>query len=129
MQELASQKAKLIELEAAIIAERDAQLAGLHEELGYDTREDLIAALRALGKGKAKAKGKPGRKKSAPVEAAPAGAKKRRKRAKVTPEMRKQIEEAAKAGKTGAAIAKEFGVSLPTVQNIKRAAGLTRNSK
>jgi indole-3-glycerol phosphate synthase len=31
-----------------------------------------------------------------------------------------------KSGATGAAVAKKFGVSVPTVQNIKKAAGLVR---
>ena len=130
MQELAVQKAKLIELENAIIAERDAQLRNLHEELGYATRDELINALCAVEK---LAPAKRGCKKRAAAAAAPAsapaaGGKKRRKRTKITAELRKSIEDAAKSGATGAAIAKQYGVSLPTVQNIKRAAGLTRGS-
>ncbi len=134
IKELAAQKAKI---EQAIAAERDAQLANLHEELGYESRNALIAALSGVGASAPakKAAGKRGRKKrvaaATPAAAKPAaakGGKKRRKRTTITPELRKQIEAAARSGKTGAAVAKEFGVSLPTVQNIKRAAGLTRNS-
>jgi len=47
----------------------------------------------------------------------------------ITPELRSKIESAARGSATGQAIAKKFDVSLPTVQNIKRAAGLTRKKK
>ncbi|MGH8021042.1 MAG: helix-turn-helix domain-containing protein [Opitutaceae bacterium] len=129
MQELAAQKAKI---EEAMIAERKAQLANIHEEYGYGSREDLIAALRGSGQSAParKTAGKRGRKKRAVAAAAPKPAasrgRKRRKRTTITPELRKSIESAVRSGKTGAAVAAEFGVSLPTVQNIKRAAGLTR---
>jgi ParB/RepB/Spo0J family partition protein len=49
-------------------------------------------------------------------------------RVEITPALRESILDAIKEGGTGAAIAKRFGVSLPTVQNIKRAAGLTRTA-
>lgn len=124
MQELASQKAKLVELENAVLAERESQLLRLHSDLGYETRAELIKALQSLKtkgpkRGRKKVRGKAKAKAAAP-------AKKKRTRAKITPEIRDGIIEAVKAGGTGAAVAKKFGVSLPTVQNIKRAAGLTR---
>ena len=52
----------------------------------------------------------------------------RRKRTTITPQLRNDIIAAIKGGATGAAVAKKFGVSVPTVQNIKKAAGLIRKS-
>lgn len=52
----------------------------------------------------------------------------RRKRTTITPQLRNDIIAAIKSGATGAAVAKKFGVSVPTVQNIKKAAGLIRKS-
>jgi len=45
---------------------------------------------------------------------------------KITPEIKQQVISAVKADKSGATIAKEFGISLPSVQNIKKAAGLVK---
>ena len=50
----------------------------------------------------------------------------KRKRAKLTSELKDQVKVAVEAGKTGAAIAKEFGISLPSVQNIKKEFGLVK---
>lgn len=50
----------------------------------------------------------------------------RRKRAKITDAVRENVIAALKAGKTGAAVAKEAGISLPSVENIKKAAGLVK---
>jgi transposase len=122
LNELAQQKAKLIELEKTILAERESAIQRLHLDMGYATRADLIKALREADKRRPKR----GPKAAAAKPAAAAG--KKRRRAKVTAELRAGIEAAIRQGGTGSAIAKKFGVSLPTVQNIKRAAGLTRNA-
>lgn len=119
LQELSQYKAKIAELEKAVLAERQAQLQRLHSDLGFATRDELIKALRGAGTPKAK---------RAVKKAAPAEKKPRRKRTTVTPELRANIEAAVRTGATSAAIAKQFDVSVPTVQNIKRAAGLTRGS-
>jgi transposase-like protein len=47
----------------------------------------------------------------------------------VTPELRDAIVAALNAGATSAAAAKQFGVSVPTVHNVKKAAGLTKSRK
>lgn len=60
--------------------------------------------------------------------AAKAPKPKKGRRVEMTDELRGLILDAIKEGGTGATIAKKFGVSLPTVQNIKREAGLTRTS-
>jgi hypothetical protein len=60
---------------------------------------------------------------------APAKGKKRRTRAVVTDATRGEVKQLVEAGKTGAEIAKAVGVSLPTVQNIKKALGLVLKRK
>lgn len=119
LQELSQYKAKIAELEKAVLSERQAQLQRLHTELGFETREELIKALRSAGTAPVKRAAK---------KAAPAEKKARRKRTTITPELRANIEAAVRSGATSAAIAKQFDVSVPTVQNIKRAAGLTRGA-
>lgn len=138
LKEISSVKAKLAALEQQVTKQREAALAALHRDFGFGSVEELIAALRGLGKGKAPAKrgrkkkavGRPrkavAKKAAAAPKAAKKGAPKKRKRAKITPALRNAIIASVKAGKTGAAVAKEHGVSLPTVQNIKRDAGLTK---
>lgn len=127
LQQLADARAMVEKLEKSIAAERESILRSLHESVGLASREELIDALRAL-KGGAKRGRKPGR----PATAAAAKGKGkggRKKRAKITPEIRDGIIAAVKSGATGGAIAAKFGVSLPTVQNIKNAAGLTKKRK
>jgi hypothetical protein len=127
LQQLAKAKAKVERLEKSLQAVRDAALRNLHLQAGFATREELIEALRASSGG-AKPGRKPGRP-AAAAAAAPAGGKKRKKRVEITKEMRDGVIAAAKAGETGGAIAKKFGISLPSVQNIKKAAGLTKKRK
>lgn len=125
LQQLATAKAKVEELEKKLSAERNAVLRRLHTEVGFASREDLIAALRGLdGAGR-----RPGRPKAAAPASGGRKRGKRKARAKITPELRDQIIAAVKAGSTGNQVAQKFGVSLPTVQNIKRDAGLTRKRR
>lgn len=120
LKEIAQYKAKIAALEKAILAERQSKLKKLQDDLGFDSSVDLIKALRSLDAGAPKSSGK-----------AKAGAAKkpRRKRALVTAEMREGIAAALREGGKAAAVAKQFDVSVPTVQNVKRAAGLTRGAK
>jgi len=131
LKELAQYRAKIASLENAIESARSNQLRNLHTEMGFDSREELIAALRSLGGG-GKRRGRPPKKAAAKKKAAKRKGKGkggRKGRAVITAELRSKIEAAARGGQTGQAIAKKFDVSLPTVQNIKRAAGLTRKKK
>jgi transposase len=125
LQQLATAKAKVEELEKKLSAERNAVLRRLHTEVGYSSREDLIAALRGLD-GAGAGRGRP---KAAASTSAGRKRGKRKARAKITPEIREQIIAAVKGGSTGNQVAQKFGVSLPTVQNIKRDAGLTRKRR
>ncbi|MEY3774829.1 MAG: hypothetical protein RLZZ129_1609 [Verrucomicrobiota bacterium] len=114
---LAAARAKVEKLEAAMAAKRSRLLARVHEQHGFASLEDFINALKQVAKGggrKAKAKAAGG---------------KRRKRAVITPEIKAKVKALAQAGKTGAEIVKETGISLPSVQNIKKELGLTKARK
>ncbi len=92
-------------------------LATLPSELGYESVDELIAAIRAVRKPVAMAVTKePGSKATKK--------KGRRRRATITAAMRDQVASLLKAGKTAAFVASEVGISIPSVQNIKKAAGL-----
>lgn len=91
-------------------------LKDLHVQLGFASRGDLAEALLGLDGG--------GR--ATPRTAPPTSTSTRRKRARITPEMTKGIIEAIKAGDAGAVVGKRFGVSVQSVQNIKKAAGLVK---
>jgi hypothetical protein len=139
LKEIENQKSKLAALQQALLED-------LHTVLGYAKRSALIQELQGVGRSKParkatkKATGKAPRKaakktrkaakKTAPKKAAKKAAPKvgkRRKRTTITPELRNDIIAAVKGGATGSAVAKQFGVSVPTVQNIKKAAGLTKS--
>ena len=124
IQELAALQAKAAKLQAAIESQRTSELAALPGKYGYDSLNDFIKALKAAvaGAGRRSRRGP----KAAPVKAAKKKAGGRRKRAKITPELKEKVKAAVEAGKTGAAIAKEFAISIPSVQNIKKELGLVK---
>lgn len=111
-------EAKALELKAAIEAERKAELPTLHVRYGFENLNAFIKALKAASAGQGK-----GRKARAPKAAKPA---KTSKRVKITPELKEQVRAAVVEGKTGSEIVKAFGISLPSVQNIKREFGLVK---
>jgi len=116
-QEIAVAKAKVAELEGFL--KNQGKLARLPSDFGYADLKSFIKALKRA------ASAKPA--KAAKAAKAPKAAKaKRGKRARITPEMKEAVKAAVLAGKTGAAIAKELGISLPSVQNIKKAFGLVK---
>lgn len=120
LKELEATRAKLASLEQAVQAELKSELAGLPAKYGFESTAAFIAAVRdASGS-------RPGRRKGKAIKS-PAG--KRRKRARVTDEVRAEVKKLVEAGKTGGEIAQATGVSLPTVQNIKKALGLVRKKK
>ena len=122
LKELEATRTRLAELEKSVAAERDKELAGLPARYGFESADAFIAAVREAGR---KRRGrKPG---SAAALKAPAG--KRRKRAKVTDETRAEVKKLVGQEKTGKEIAQTLGISLPTVQNIKKALGLVRAKK
>lgn len=82
------------------------ELAGLPLEYGFKSRAELIAAPDRLGRSLAKSASK--------------GAK---QHARITPEFKENIAKALGEGKPATATAAEFGVSVASVNLIKKAAG------
>jgi hypothetical protein len=112
VKELESAKAKVTELTELLEKELGQKLAGLPAEYGFADMKSFIKALK---------------------NAAGAGSRKRRAkkagRSRITPEIKDQVKALVKAGKTGAEIAKELGISSASVQNIKKALGLVKARK
>ena len=117
LKKLESARAKLAKLEGQVAAERASELASLPAEYGFDGMNEFITALRSAG-GKRR-----GRK---PGKASKASGGKRRSRARITDEIRASVKKMVEGGKTGAEIAKTLKISLPSVQNIKKAYGLVK---
>ncbi len=119
LKEIAAYKAKIAALEKAVAEEQQKKLAGLHKEAGFDSTEELIAALKGLVKPARKSKGKA------------AGKTGRASRTRITPAIKAGVGQAVEAGRRGAEIAKQFGISIPSIQNIKKELGLvkTRGAK
>lgn len=139
LQEIDQLKSKLAKIEQALLNE-------LHTIVGFASRSDLVKKLQSIGSAKGKKVARKAPKKAARKSARKATKKvagksvkkvakkvakksgRRRKRTTITPQLRNDIIAEIKGGATGAAVAKKFGVSVPTVQNIKKAAGLIRKS-
>lgn len=119
---LALTKAKVAELEKSIATELNRELAALPARYGFESLPAFFTAVRAASRGKVRSAAKP---------AAPAagGGRKRRKRAVITAETKSKVKSLAESGKTGAEIAKAVGISIPSVQNIKKELGLVKARK
>jgi len=117
LNQLEAAKAKLAEMEHAITAERASALANLPSEFGYSDLNSFIKALKA-------AQQSGSRRKVRAKTAAPKASK--RTRAKITDATKTEVKSMVEAGKTGAEIAKALKISLPSVQNIKKALGLVK---
>lgn len=124
LKELEDTRAKLAALEASVAAELRSELAALPVRYGFDNAAAFVAAVRAAS-GKRRGR-KPGLGKSGKAKPT---ASKRRKRAVITDETRAGVKKLVEEGKTGGEIAKTLGISLPSVQNIKKALGLVGKSK
>jgi hypothetical protein len=90
------------------------KLAALPAKYGFKTMGEFIEALRRAADDK-----------SVPV-ARKSKAGKTRKRTKITPEVKEKVKVLVKEEKTGEEIAKSVGISLPSVQNIKKELGLVK---
>jgi hypothetical protein len=118
IKELKATQAKMAELEKTIASQLSKELAALPAKYGFGSVEAFIQAVKAsTGGRRGKAAG-----------AKKAGGK-RRKRAVITAETKAQVKSLTQAGKTGAEIAKAAGISLPSVQNIKKELGLVKARK
>jgi len=118
LNQLETARAKLAEMESTITAERTAALASLPADFGYPDLNSFIRALKLAQRSRG------GRRKGA--RSARAGKSGRRPRARITDETRAQVRSMVEAGKTGLEISKELRISLPSVQNIKKALGLVK---
>jgi hypothetical protein len=131
---LAKKQAEVATLEKELLTAQAARFTDLPAQLGLDSIDAVILALadhasprlqRALkkffGTKAVVAVRNVAEKAAEPVKAG------RRKRTKVTPELKVEITKALEAGdKTAGEVAAAFGVSGATVNNIKRDAGLTK---
>ncbi|WP_221031726.1 helix-turn-helix domain-containing protein [Actomonas aquatica] len=120
IKELQELQAKAAQLQEAIEVERTRELAALPAKYGYTDLNAFIKALKSAAGTTGKKRGR--KAKGAPKAAKPA----KRSRAKITDELKAQVKEAVEAGETGAAIAERFGISVPSVQNIKKEFGLVK---
>jgi hypothetical protein len=126
LKELEAARAKLASLEQSIASELNKELAALPGKYGFNSVDSFVDAIRAAAGGGARRAGRPGRPAAAGKTLAAAGGRKRRKRAVITDDTRNSVKKMVDAGKTGNEIAKSLGISLPSVQNIKKALGLVK---
>lgn len=124
LKQLEAAKARLVELQEAVRRQLRKELAELPAKYGFDSAREFAAAVTEAAGGR---KGR-GRK---PAAAKPAGKRggRRRPRAVITDATRSEVKKLTEGGKTGAEIAKQVGISLPSVQNIKKALGLVKARK
>jgi hypothetical protein len=123
VKELEAAKAKVMELELSLEKERTQKLSRLPFDYGYEDLNSFIKALKEAGGAP-----RPGRRGRAKGAKSSSGGKSR-KRARITPEIKEKVKEMVKDDKTGAEIAKALGISLPSVQNIKKEFGLVKARK
>ena len=123
---LQATKAKLAELQESVAAELNKELAALPARYGFDNVPAFVKAVQNASRGGGKAPRAAAKSSSAKPAS---GGGKRRKRAVITPETRAKVKAMVEDGKTGGEIAKAVGISLPSVQNIKKALGLVEERK
>jgi DNA-binding NarL/FixJ family response regulator len=123
IKDLAEAKAHLAQLEQAIAAELSRELAGLPAQFGFDDVDAFVAAVRTAASRKSRRGRGPTK-----IPPTPTG-QKRRKRVVITEAMRAEVKQLLAAGKSGAKIAQQIGISLPSVQKIKNALGLVKKRK
>ena len=121
IKELEATKAKVASLEESIASQLDKELSELPAKYGFESAQAFLKAVAAATGGRKNKRG---------IKAAKSeGGKrrKRRKRAEITDETRAELKRLAEAGKSGSEIAVALGISLPSVQNIKKALGLVKS--
>jgi DNA-binding NarL/FixJ family response regulator len=128
IKELEAARAKLASLEQSIADELNKELAGLPAKYGFESVDDFVRAVKGAAGGGGR--GRRGRRPAGAAATASTGKKggpgKRRRRAVITDETRAQVKKMVDGGKTGAEIAEALKISLPSVQNIKKALGLVK---
>ena len=118
IQELEATRTKMLNLERAIAVQLNQELRALPAKYGFKNAGDFLKAVKAAG---GKSNRSAGKKAKTAV-----GGKKRRARAVINDATRSQVKKLVEAGKTGGQIAKDVGISLPSVHNIKKALGLVK---
>jgi DNA invertase Pin-like site-specific DNA recombinase len=127
IKELEAARAKLASLEQSIADELNKELSGLPAKYGFASAAEFLDAVRAAsGGGQARRGRKPGKAKAAAGGGKGGPGRKRRTRAVITDDTRAEVKKLVNDGKTGSEIAKSLGISLPSVQNIKKALGLVK---
>ena len=111
LKELAVTKAKLAILEKDLASGLNRELAALPARYGFEDARSFAKAVK--------------------VAASPGtgGSHRPRRRATITDAIRLEVKRLATEGQTGAVIASSVGISLPSVQNIKKALGLVKTRK
>ena len=109
-------KAKVAKLEKAIAAQLSRELASLPRKYGFSSPQAFLKAFRSVAG-------------DALVSAGNKVGGKRRKRAIITADTKAQVKNLVIAGKTGGEIAKAIGISLPSVQNLKKELGLVKKRR
>ncbi len=117
LKELQAARDRLASLEKTIAAE----LAALPAQFGFESAQAFADAVVKAASSGARPARKAGRPKGA---AKPKGT---RKRSVVTDELRQQVKQLAESGQTGQQIKAATGLSLPTIQLIKKAFGLVKS--
>ena len=132
LKELEAARLKLATLERSIAEELNQELAALPGRYGFASAGEFASAVTAAaggGRGRGRRRGRPPGSTAKPAAAAAAGTRgtrRRRTRAVITDETRAQVKKMVDAGKTGAEIAHTVKISVPSVQNIKKALGLVK---
>jgi hypothetical protein len=116
IKELEVTKAKIVALEKSIAKRLQRELSSLHSKYGFSSLNEFIKAL----------KGTSGGKKTRFKGSKAGGKAKRHKRSVITDDTRASVKKLVESGKTGTQIAKTLNISLPSVQNIKKALGLVK---
>ena len=130
LKELEAARAKLASLEQSIADELNRELASLPARYGFASTSEFVSAVNAAtgsGRGRrGRRRGRPAASEGGAKPAAGRKGRKRRTRAVITDETRAQVKKLVDAGKTGAEIAETLKISVPSVQNIKKALGLVK---
>ena len=126
LKELEAARAKLATLEQSIADELNKELAALPAKYGFASADEFLLAVSAATGGRGVRRGRRGRPAGSGRGAGKGGGR-RRRRAVITDETRAQVKKMVDGGKTGAEIAAALKISLPSVQNIKKALGLVKS--
>jgi hypothetical protein len=129
LKELEAARAKLASLEQSIEAELNKELASLPAKYGFASAGDFVRAVNAAtgGRGRRGRRGRPAGSGAKAAGRKGGPGRRRRRRAVITDETRAQVKKMVDAGKTGGEIAAALKISLPSVQNIKKALGLVKS--